>query len=177
MPSAMLLVKFASVTDPMIVSIMDNSSVMQKCADLIRAKAIRYVPVDQGELRRSIRAEWKWGQFRIWADTPYADYIEYGTPQMEAAHGEHDPLNPVLVWDAKRNRVTGLRKKEGSNFFSNLLREVKGKKPKLSKSQAVSAYQRMPFLRPALFNSEGEIRAALANAVKSRLDGMTLTHS
>ena len=87
-------------------------------------------PVDKGALRNSI----KWKKigpmvYQISVDEPYAEYVEFGTAKMEAAHGKHDPNNPVKSWKAKTKR--GGPPTQIMPFLRPALLSVKGELEKL----------------------------------------------
>ena len=69
--------------------------------------AKRRCPVDSGLLRASIKLSPRTigSKSYVLSDgVHYGVYVEYGTKRMEAAHGKHDPKNPVTDWEAKRKR-------------------------------------------------------------------------
>lgn len=79
---------------------------MKKMEQLAKIRA----PVDTGILRRSINLTPKFEGAELYtlADgTEYGVHVEFGTPSMIQAHGEHDPKNPVTDWEAKRKRGGG----------------------------------------------------------------------
>ena len=73
----------------------------------IVGEARRVAPVVTGRLRNSVSILEKRGDglgLVVGTNVEYAPFIEYGTRKMEAAHGEHDPQNPVTDWAALRKR-------------------------------------------------------------------------
>lgn len=78
--------------------------------DYVMQKSQEYVPKDDGDLQSSGRVtidddrakEISYGGI---FGVNYAGYVEFGTPMMEAAHGRHNPKNPVKTWKAKRKRA------------------------------------------------------------------------
>jgi len=78
---------------------------MFKVASIVHADAVKRCPVDTGRLRQSIRiikADDK--EAIVGTDLDYASYVEFGTPQMVKAHGEHRVTDPVKSWEAKKKR-------------------------------------------------------------------------
>lgn len=74
-------------------------------ANDMKNKAKELSPVLTGHLRRNIFADVKDNTMIIFTvGVDYAQYVEYGTPRMIAAHGEHDPEHPVTSWEALRKR-------------------------------------------------------------------------
>lgn len=72
---------------------------------LIEWHAIRRCPVLTGNMRSKITHAVEEDAVRIGTvGVPYAAYVEYGTVTMIAAHGPHDPNNPVTDWEALRKR-------------------------------------------------------------------------
>ena len=71
-------------------------------------------PVKTGELQRSIRytIDPDKKAIIVGSDSPYCEFIEYGTGPMERAHGPHDPKHPVRDWEAKR--------KTGKNMLAQM---------------------------------------------------------
>ena len=69
----------------------------------LEAEITRVCPVDTGNLRLHIKV--KLTPEGLIIEMPeYGLYVEYGTPKMIAAHGEHDPDNPVTSWKALKDR-------------------------------------------------------------------------
>lgn len=67
-------------------------------------RAKEYAPVDEGRLRNSISILERRSDglgASVGTNVVYAPDVEFGTPEMEAAHGKHDPENPVTSWAAK----------------------------------------------------------------------------
>jgi HK97 gp10 family phage protein len=78
---------------------------MFRCALLVQNKAKNNAPVKTGRLKANIVLEPDGAGYIVGTNNiPYAKYVEFGTASMVAAHGEHDPENPVTDWDAKRKR-------------------------------------------------------------------------
>lgn len=75
-----------------------------KASTDMESHAVRWCPVDTGRLRASIKIKTDGNQIILGAYTDYAEYVEFGTPRMIAAHGEHDPEHPVRDWEALRKR-------------------------------------------------------------------------
>ena len=88
--------------------------------------AILHCPVDKGILAGSIHLEPMMPEeslYTLWARANYATAIEFGTSAMIAAHGPHDPKNPVTRWKAKTDRGGG--PEQTMPFFRPALDEVK----------------------------------------------------
>ena len=87
--------------------------------------AKRRCPVDTSRLRTSINLSPKtFGSmsYTLADGVDYGVHVEYGTRAMIAAHGPHDPENPVTDWEAKRKRgATG----QTMPFMRPALLEVK----------------------------------------------------
>lgn len=69
--------------------------------------AKRRVPVDTGRLRMSINLSPRFmgsDSYTLADGVHYGVYVEYGTSRMIAAHGIHDPENPITTWEALRKR-------------------------------------------------------------------------
>ena len=80
-----------------------GEGVLNDIATMNLALAKNYCPVKTGALNKSINYVIDEDEMAIivGSDVPYAENVEYGTAQMERAHGKHDPKNPVLNWKAK----------------------------------------------------------------------------
>ena len=78
-------------------------AIIKAAFDMLRY-AKRICPVDSGRLRSTIKFRLEPGRLVLGAYTNYASCVEFGTPRMIAAHGEHDPKNPVKDWEALRKR-------------------------------------------------------------------------
>jgi len=73
---------------------------------LVEGEAILRCPVVTGNMRSKITHSLE-GNDTIRIGTvgvPYASFVENGTNIMIAAHGPHDPENPVRDWEALRKR-------------------------------------------------------------------------
>lgn len=96
---------------------------------LIEEEAKVRVPVVSGKLRASIYSSVEGNRVKIGTQgVSYASFVEYGTGVMVRAHGEHDPENPVIDWEA------------------------------LEKRGEFGLGKTMPFLRAAAFAKENEIK-------------------
>jgi len=84
----------------------EAKAIVANSGEKIRGEARRVVPVKDGILKGSIsRLEDDNGLTTIVGTRiEYAPFVEYGTRRMIAAHGEHDPENPVTSWAAQRAR-------------------------------------------------------------------------
>lgn len=72
---------------------------------IIEGEAILHAPVESGRLRASITHKVEENTVTIGTfGIPYAVWVEYGTGSMVAAHGAHDPKNPVTTWEALEKR-------------------------------------------------------------------------
>jgi hypothetical protein len=84
-----------------------------------------YVPVDTGELRRSIDLNPKRlgaKSYILSTGVNYGYFVEMGTKSMIKAHGVHDPKSPVTDWKAKRDRNAS--DSQRMPFFRTALIEV-----------------------------------------------------
>ena len=81
-----------------------GEGVLNDIATMNLALAKNYCPVHTGNLNKSINYTIDGDKMAIivGSDVPYAENVEYGTAQMERAHGKHDPKKPVRDWEAKR---------------------------------------------------------------------------
>lgn len=61
------------------------------------------VPVDNGTLKGSIKVYVDGEGLKV-EMLDYWKHVEFGTKSMIAAHGEHDPNNPITTWKAQRER-------------------------------------------------------------------------
>jgi len=87
--------------------------------------AKRRCPVDSGTLKNSIKLEPMQEGATTYTLSDGVDYgvlVEYGTARMIAAHGPHDPENPVTSWEAKRKRNA---QGQTMPFFRPAMLEVK----------------------------------------------------
>ena len=84
---------------------------MKKVGKAVAAQATKNAPVDTGHLRSRIGSSVNEYDLTVTIGTnvEYAPYVEYGSARMIAAHGVHDPLNPVREWEAKTKRGGGAR--------------------------------------------------------------------
>jgi HK97 gp10 family phage protein len=90
----------------------DYSDAINEAIDQFMDAATSDVPVDTGTLQASISCEKVYMGFTAYADTNYAEYVEYGTYKMEAQPYFEDNLesvaeelhaNCVQIWqDAER---------------------------------------------------------------------------
>ncbi len=102
------------------------------------ALAKKYCPKELGELRDSLNYTITPSENKITVGTnnPYAGHVEDGTRRMVQAHGPHDPDNPITQWDAKSKRGEG------------------------------TSPQQMPFLRPAAFETQWQLKKILPRRLK-----------
>lgn len=73
----------------------DYSDAVHEAVDEFMDAATSDVPVDTGTLQASISCEEEYMGFTAYADTNYAEYVEYGTYKMEAQPYFEDNLESV----------------------------------------------------------------------------------
>lgn len=73
----------------------DYSDAVREAVDEFMDAATSDVPVDTGTLQASISCETEYMGFTAYADTNYAEYVEYGTYKMEAQPYFEDNLESV----------------------------------------------------------------------------------
>lgn len=73
----------------------DYSDAVHEAVDEFMDAATSDVPVDTGTLQASISCEEEYMGFTAYADTDYAEYVEYGTYKMEAQPYFEDNLESV----------------------------------------------------------------------------------
>lgn len=73
----------------------DYSDAIREAVDEFMDAATSDVPVDTGTLQASISCEEEYMGFTAYADTDYAEYVEYGTYKMEAQPYFEDNLESV----------------------------------------------------------------------------------
>ena len=73
----------------------DYSDAVHEAIDEFMDAATSDVPVDTGTLQASISCEAEYMGFTAYADTNYAEYVEYGTYKMEAQPYFEDNLESV----------------------------------------------------------------------------------
>lgn len=73
----------------------DYSDAVREAIDEFMDAATSDVPVDTGTLQASISCEEEYMGFTAYADTNYAEYVEYGTYKMEAQPYFEDNLESV----------------------------------------------------------------------------------
>jgi HK97 gp10 family phage protein len=73
----------------------DYSDAVREAVDEFMDAATSDVPVDTGTLQASISCEQEYMGFTAYADTNYAEYVEYGTYKMEAQPYFEDNLESV----------------------------------------------------------------------------------
>ena len=73
----------------------DYSDAIREAVDEFMDAATSDVPVDTGTLQASISCEVEYMGFTAYADTNYAEYVEYGTYKMEAQPYFEDNLESV----------------------------------------------------------------------------------
>lgn len=73
----------------------DYSDAVREAIDEFMDAATSDVPVDTGTLQASISCEEEYMGFTAYADTDYAEYVEYGTYKMEAQPYFEDNLESV----------------------------------------------------------------------------------
>ena len=73
----------------------DYSDAVREAIDEFMDAATSDVPVDTGTLQASISCEAEYMGFTAYADTNYAEYVEYGTYKMEAQPYFEDNLESV----------------------------------------------------------------------------------
>lgn len=84
--------------------------VLEKWGEILKLEMIDRCPKEYGDMVASIETEVNGDSVSVGTNNIlYASDVEYGTPLMIAAHGEHIPENPVTTWQALRDR-----KEEGS---------------------------------------------------------------
>ena len=117
-----------------------GEGVLNDIATMNLALAKNYCPTHTGRLNRSINYTIDEDKMAIivGSDVPYAENVEYGTAQMERAHGKHDPKNPVTEWEAKT---------------------------KTGRNQSAT----MPFLRPAVFETQHNMEYFIPKKVKMKV--------
>lgn len=84
----------------------EAKAIVANSGEKIRGDAKSVVPVVEGVLRNSLSRFINDNGLTVTVGTnvEYAPFVEYGTRRMIAAHGEHDPENPVTSWAAQRAR-------------------------------------------------------------------------
>lgn len=136
--------------------------ILNRIGAVVKLRAIRNCPIDDGALRASIDFEVRGSSVFIYATAPHAEYIEYGTgiyhTNEKGAAEPREPIRPktaeVLAWTAKGTARPGPTDKEAwralrqqkKAFFA---KEVKGIKPH-------------PFMRPAIHQSIPDIKKIIA---------------
>lgn len=73
----------------------DYTDAVREAVDEFMDAATSDVPVDTGTLQASISCETEYMGFTAYADTNYAEYVEYGTYKMEAQPYFEDNLESV----------------------------------------------------------------------------------
>jgi HK97 gp10 family phage protein len=73
----------------------DYSDAVREAIDEFMDAATSDVPVDTGTLQASISCEAEYMGFTAYADTNYAEYVEYGTYKMDAQPYFEDNLESV----------------------------------------------------------------------------------
>ena len=134
---ARLLKEFAKTSKKEAIKIVANSG------EKIKGDAQEVTPVVEGRLRASLTRYDEDGGLTavVGTNVTYAPFVEYGTRAMIAAHGEHDPENPVTDWAALRKRE---RKRGGSR-------------------------QQMPFLTPAFLKEQDKFKDEIIKAIETEV--------
>ncbi len=79
--------------------------VLEKWGEILKREMIDRCPKEYGTMVASIEAEQKENEVEVGTHgIDYATFVEYGTGSMAKAHGAHFPENPVLDWEALRER-------------------------------------------------------------------------
>lgn len=126
---ARLLTEFAKTSKKEAIKIVGNSG------EKIKGDAREVTPVVEGRLRSSLTRYKEDGGLTsvVGTNVTYAPFVEYGTRAMIAAHGEHDPENPVTDWAALRKRggsrqqmpfLTPAFLKEQSKFKDEIIKAI-----------------------------------------------------
>lgn len=122
--------------------------IMAKQAKFVQGDAKDLCPVDQGQLRNSIRTTTRKSKYKVTAlvhtNTEYAAYVEFGTGKV----GETTPV---------ANKYPGPLSYKQTKWKVNI--------PNIG-WRYVAGQPAQPFLYPALKNNESKVRDNIANELK-----------
>lgn len=122
--------------------------IMAKQAKFLQGEAKDLCPVDQGQLRNSIRTTTRKSKYKVTAlvhtNSEYAAYVEFGTGKV----GETTPV---------ANKYPGPLSYKQTKWKANI--------PNIG-WRYVAGQPAQPFLYPALKNNESKVRDNIANELK-----------
>ena len=139
----------------------DLEPILDRIGAFVKEKAMRNCPIDQGELKSSIKYEIVNGDtVRIYADAAHAEDMEYGRPPSPLSKSDKDQLES---W-SKRHKANPRK----------IIKYVEDKGIKVGSKENplhITSYGRdsyRPFLRPAVYQNLDEIKRIAVEALKSQ---------